>query len=227
MRGTKKLENNIIAFFILFAIGAYSLTWLQEKIGTDGIIFSVFSIIVAIALASHWKKKKYRNSFDALALYTLRNTIPQDKFSLLTKALAKKNFREYELIVNLKTIRESVHIALSSKNRETAESRMETALERFDIIQNHSKRLISSSVFDEIKKTVDEATEEFKTKLYINIALGHINKASGLKTNKSKSKYLGLAKSVLEEGLQTGDSDYTAIKNLLAKVDNEIEMLSE
>ncbi len=55
----------------------------------------------------------------------------------------------------------------------------------------------------------------------MNIANGHIEKSRTLKTEKSKLKYLALAKEALQEGIQVGRGNATALRALLEQIERE------
>ena len=61
----------------------------------------------------------------------------------------------------------------------------------------------------------------FYINLYINIANGNIQQARKLKTDKSKHKYLKMAKDVLKEGIQVNRGDKVALVAALHDVEQE------
>jgi len=118
--------------------------------------------------------------------------------------LARSNFPRSALIRNLQIIRDSIEIALTSKKKDTAQSRMDTLLERYEEIRAEQSGLVSMEVMNEISSVIQDTKYQFHTMLYLNTATGYMDKIEKLKTNKSKEKYLDQAIEALQEGLQIG-----------------------
>lgn len=125
------------------------------------------------------------------------------------------------MIRNLQIIRDSIDISLSSKKRDTAESRAELVTERYQNIKREQSSLVSEMVLREIDRVVSHAQKGFHTKLFLNMANGYVEKARNLKTNKSKIKYLGLAEEALEEGISVGSGNIDRLQKALSNVQAE------
>ncbi len=214
---TKK-EAEGIGALVVIGIVVYPFVWLYEQIGAVGLGICVVGLIGAFVYWHLHRAKQDQKAFDELVLYVLHNRMPPDEAQKLNRTLSKKNFPRAALIRNLQIIRDSIEISLSSKKRATAESRAQSVAELQKEIQAEQARLVSDSVLNEINRVCADALKDFNTKLFINIANGHVEKAESLKTDKSKTKYLGLAAETLEEGITVGRGDIAALKNALARV---------
>ncbi|MDR9497654.1 MAG: hypothetical protein RI556_00600 [Hydrogenovibrio sp.] len=212
----KEVEG--IGALVLLGVIIYPFVWVYEQIGTVGIVVCGVGII---ALFVYWhihNEKQNQKAFEELILYTLHNRIPPDKARRINRKLVKENFLKSTLIRNLQIIRDSIEISLSSKKRETAESRAQLVAELHQEIMHEQAHLVSKDVLAEINAVCSQALTEFDTKLFINIANGHVEKANSLKTDKSKIKYLGLAIEALEEGISLGRGDLATLQSALADV---------
>jgi len=215
----KKAESTLIGWLIVIGIIVYPFVWLHEKIGWIGIGI-IGAIVIGIGIL--WnisKSKKEQKAFDNLVLYVLHNRLHPDEARKLNLKLTKSNFPKAALIRNLQIIRDSIEIALTSKKRDTAESRMNTLLERFEQIRKEQYGLVSAEVFNEINSVIQETKNEFHTKLYLNLAKGHMDKAEKLKTTKTKGNYLDLAKEALKEGLEKGLGQQADLRKALSQVE--------
>lgn len=215
----KKAESTLIGWLIVIGIIVYPFVWLHEKIGWIGIAI-IGAIVIGIGIL--WnisKSKKEQKAFDNLVLYVLHNRLHPDEARKMNSKLTKSNFSRAALIRNLQIIRDSIEIALTSKKRDTAEYRMNILLERFEQIRKVQYRLVSAEVFNEITSVIQETKNEFHTKLYLNLAKGHMDKAEKLKTKKTKGKYLDLAKEALKEGLEEGLGQQADLRKALSQVE--------
>jgi len=221
----KKAEATSIGWLVVIGIIVYAFVWLHEKIGWVG-IFIMGAVVIGVGI--FWnigKTKKEQKIFDDLVLYVLNNRLHPDEAKKINLKLAKSNFPKAALIRNLQIIRDSIEIALTSKKRDTAESRMNTLLERYEEIRKEQSGLVSLEVFNKIKHVILEAAVEFQTKLYLNMATGHMDKAEKLKTKKSKGKYLDLAKEALKEGLEKGLGQEAELRMMLSQVEQAKDKL--
>lgn len=215
----KKAEATLIGWFVVIGIIVYPFVWLHEKIGWVGIGTIAVFVIGGAILWSINKSKKDQKTFDDLVLYVLHNRLHPDEAKKMNLDLAKSNFPRSALIRNLQIIRDSIEIALTSKKRDTAESRMNTLLERYEEIKNNQFGLASAEIYNEIDRVIQKTTNEFHTKLYLNIATGHMEKAQSLKTKKSKEKYLDLAIEALKEGLEKGLGQEVNLRRVLSQAE--------
>ncbi len=215
----KKAEATLIGWLIVIGVIVYPFVWLYEKIG--GLGFSLIVVIViGLGIFYHiGNRRKEQKTFDDLVLYVLHNRLHPDEAKKMNLKLARSNFPRSALIRNLQIIRDSIEIALASKKRDTAEPRMNTLLERFEEIKKEQAGLVSAEVYNEIERIIEETRKEFQTKLFLNLATGHMEKAESLKTKKSKEKYLNLAIVALKEGLEKGLGQETDLRRVLSRAE--------
>lgn len=223
----KKKEAEGIGALILIGIVIYPFVWLYENIGWEGIGFITVSLIVIWIFWLFQSSKKETEDFNKLVIYTLHNRLSPNEARKINTKLSKTNFSKAELIRNLQIFRDSVEIALSSKKRDIAESRMVLAEEKYLYIKNKQSNLVQSEIMAEITSVMEEVEEKFNTNIYNNIALAHLEKANKLKTIKSKNKYLEQAKEILNEGLNNSKSCKSVLIKTLAKVDEAASTLNE
>jgi len=168
-------------------------------------IFIIGVFIIGVGFLWYTNKtKKEQKAFDNLALYVLHNRLHPNEAKTMNLKLARSNFPRSALIRNLQIIRDSIEIALTSKKKDTAQSRMDTLLERYEEIRAEQSGLVSMEVMNEISSVIQDTKYQFHTMLYLNTATGYMDKIEKLKTNKSKEKYLDQAIEALQEGLQIG-----------------------
>lgn len=223
----KKKEAEGIGALILFGIVAYPFIWLYENIGWEGMGFIAISLIVIWVFWAFQSSKKANEEFNKLVIYTLHNRLPPNEARKINAMLLKSNLQQAQLIRNLQIFRDSVEIALSSKKRDTAESRMQLAQEKYSDIKNNQSNLVKSETMSEIISVMNDNEEKFHTNIYNNIALAHLEKADKLKTIKSKNKYLEQAKEILNEGLDNDKSCKNVLNETLSRVETATGALSE
>jgi hypothetical protein len=215
----KKAEATLIGWLVVIGVIVYPFVWLHKKIGGLGISIMAVIIIGLGIFYNIGSRRKEQKTFDDLVLYVLNNRLHPDEAKKMNLKFARSNFPRSALIRNLQIIRDSIEIALTSKKRDTAESRMDTILERFEEIKKEQSSLISAEVYNEIEGVIQETRKEFQTKLFLNLAIGHIEKAENLKTKKSKEKYFDLAIEALKEGLEKGLGQETDLKRALSQAE--------
>jgi len=215
----KKAEATLIGWLVIIVLIVYPFVWLHEKIGWVGIGTIGVFVIGGGIFWSISKTKKEQKAFDNLALYVLHNRLHPDEAKKMNLKLAKSNFPRSALIRNLQIIRDSIEIALTSKKRDTAESRMNTLLERYEEIRKEQSGLVSAEIYNEIDRVIQKTKNEFHTKLYLNMATGYMEKVQSLKTKKSKEKYLDLAIEALKEGLEKGLGQEANLRRVLSQVE--------
>jgi len=211
-----KVAATLVGLLAFFGIALYTLMLIYEKFGSIGTGFITF---ISVGLLIYYSFRKDKKTFDNLVLYVLHNRLHPDEAKKMNLQLARSNFSRSALIRNLQIIRDSIEIALTSKKRDTAESRMNTLLERFEEIQREQSSLVSAEVHDEIERVIQETRKEFQTKLFLNVATGHMEKAESSKTSKTKEKYFDLAIEVLKEGLEKGSGNEADLRTVLSQVE--------
>jgi hypothetical protein len=212
-----KKKNDGFLLLSVIVLGGIALVF--ERIGLIPLA-GVAVVIVGFSIFIHMtRRRKQQDACDQLALLVFRNQVPWEEEKKLNTKLAKKNFRVAALIRDLQILRDSIEIALTSKKRETAEGRFKDARLVFARIRKEHTRLIKSETFTEISSAVARLDEEFPTKLYLNLAQGHLDRAEKVKTEKSKGKYIKLARETLTEGINSGKCRVSELKAALKKVD--------
>lgn len=192
-------------------------------------ILLLMAVLCQCWRSAHAKAKAlaWQEAFDALLLHTLRTRLTQEEVLRLSEPLHRQYPMHCMVFTGVKSIRESIDMALGSKNRETAESRMTYAAELVERIINEEVPLIAVSpyVLDEIRTTLKDTQEKFKTVVHINASRGHVEKALSLKTDKAKRKHFGFAVEEIAKGLATGRGDAVALASALASVEERISQL--
>ncbi|QQR74041.1 MAG: hypothetical protein IPJ17_00080 [Holophagales bacterium] len=99
----------------------------------------------------------------------------------------------------LEIFTDSLNIALSSKNPETATARYELAIEAY-----HQAAAMGLPAYtrQSLRVSMEGLAESFPTQVLVNEAVGLSEKAAKLKTPKKRLELLERAMSVIEQGLQ-------------------------
>ena len=128
--------------------------------------------------------------------------------------------KKYSVVRHLQIINDSIKMCLSSKNNDTAFSRFELLDKTYrkEVLPN--KNLLTNDEFQYVAKKMNEVYELFPKKVYLNVALGFEAKASKMKSNKGKLKYLNLAIDSLKDGLKDARSDKPKLKAMLDRLDS-------
>jgi len=205
-------------WLILLIIVSYSFFHLYQALGPIG-----FWILAAFALTGviYWITKNQRKAhaaFQELALKTIKHRTNPDAARSIKSPRTKKDFPNYALIRNLQIIKDSIDIALMSKKRDVADSRMNLALKLWGEIEDKYFDLLSNENKKTIKEIVSEAHRRFQTDIYLNLARAHIEKVNSLRTDKAKERYRLLAREVISEGLANPQSDKKKLEDLLSQI---------
>ncbi|WP_151710080.1 hypothetical protein [Acinetobacter brisouii] len=128
------------------------------------------------------------------------------------------NERHSEIIRALQIIRESIDIVMQSTKEKTIAGRMDVIAQCYETLQVLQYLFSDSRDYDQIHERLAELIQPIHTTVYLNIAQGHINKMESVKTDKTKTKYLGLAVEALELGLNDADSDQKILQDQIAKL---------
>ena len=215
----KKSEAQALGPIILIGIIIYPFVWLHEKVGWGGTIVLGGIALSGVVFWNIRSSRKDKVEFNKLVLYVLHNRMAPNEARKLNNSLAKVNFPRSALIRRLQILRDSIEISLSSKKRETAESRMAEVKSSYEEIRKEYANLITPEAMLEIDRVVSDCVKQFNTKLYTNIARAHIEKAEKLKTVKSKKKYAALAIEAIQEGLLNPNSEKQSLERCRKKID--------
>lgn len=100
----------------------------------------------------------------------------------------------------LEIFTDSLKIALSSKNPETATTRYELAVEAY---HQAASMQLPAETRQSLRVSMERLAESFPTQVLVNEAVGLSEKAAKLKTSRKRLELLNRAVSVIEHGLQT------------------------
>ena len=223
----KKSEAQILGAVVLIGIIVYPFVWLHEKVGWGGIIVLGVIALSGFVFWSIRRSRKDEEEFNKLILYVLHNQMAPNEARKLNNSLAKVNLRRSALIRRLQILRDSIDISLSSKKRETAESRMAEVKSSYEEIRKEYADLMTHETILEIDRVVSDCVKQFNTNLYTNIARAHIEKAEKLKTVKSKKRYAALAMEAIQEGLLNPNSEKQSLERWREKIDQFIRSLEK
>ena len=106
-------------------------------------------------------------------------------------------------------------IALASKNRDTARSRMALAEQILAECSDRDADLMTPATTAAIKDLVEFEQRTFHTDVYLNEARTHRAKAAELKTAKARTKHRQRAQEIIAEGLNDPRSDKDALNAFL------------
>ncbi len=153
--------------------------------------------------------------FRALALKTIRQAMPFEAARAINARLATEDPQKAVLIRDLQIIRESIDIALASKKRDIAESRMKSVVETWKEAEAECSGVVPQS----IREIVADAQRRFQTCLYVNIARGYLDKAKTLKTAKAREGHLSQAREAILDGLGMPDSNKGELRELMLAIE--------
>jgi len=204
-----KKKGTIIGYLIVFC----GIIWVLGKIGWGWILALV--IIGVLGWVAITFKKDKSQSISTGKPSGLLPDLPHDEFGPLFDSPQQASTYYHRLMrsipeesMRLRTqqiLRESLQIALSSKKRDTAENSMKAAKAKLEELQNEHS--VPKFEWHEIQERFLRDQREFSTVKFINQARGLIEHGSKLKTEKSRKKYLDMAKAVINEGLNDPSSD--------------------
>jgi len=204
-----------------------AFSWLYRTIGLYGIIFLVILVIAGIVFWTQNQSKERQRVFLQTVLLFLHTRLTPDATKPYSKLYAKTDFNRWSLLRALQIMRDSIDIALSSKKRDTAQSRMDLAEKQYRQIRKDYSTLIPEEIMNEISETINIAKQTYKTQLFLNVSKGFIEKAGTLKTDKSKLKYLDMALETIDEGIKKKEGDLTRFSKLKDEIIAEQEHLTK
>ncbi len=211
----------ILILGIVAAVAIFPFIWLYEAVGP---IFFTLIILCLIAGYIYLRRILLARRYvelQTLALKTIRYPVVPTQAKAINMWLAGKYPGWAPLIRNLQIIRDSLDIALTSKRRDIAESRMELALDRWQESQQEHTGLLAPETAVLIASVIEETRNIYHTTLYLNIAGSHLEKAQNLKTEKGRAKHRDLAKVIIQDGLNDPLSDKAKLTEVLNQVDNK------
>ncbi len=211
-----KAKKDSTLLFLVLILGG--IAFLCEQTGQIPLAAAAVVIICLVLFSRMLQRKKQREARDQLARMIFRNQIPLEEEKKLNTKLAQKNPRFAALIRDLQILRDSLNIGITGKNQEKAEGRLNDVLSFFKRIQKQQSGLIGKEVLGEISSAVNKLEEEFPTKLCLNSAQNHLNKAGKVKTEEGKAKYVKLARKTLIDGINSGKCRKPELETALKKL---------
>ena len=157
--------------------------------------------------------------FRALVLSTIRQATPVEAAREINTRLASEDPEKAELIRYLQIIRDSIDIALSSKKRDIAESRMKSVVETWKRVEAECSGVVPQDVVQSVREIVGDAESRFQTSLYANIAQAYLDKAKTVKTAKARQGHFSKAREAILEGLGMPDSNKGELKELMLAIE--------
>jgi hypothetical protein len=215
-----RTEAKGLTALILFALILYPFIWLYQTIGPIGFLLIAIGAVVAILISRSNSHKKAAEEFNELALYVLRNRLSPDEARRINTIAGGTDFAKGSLIRDLQILSDSLEIATTSTKRDTAESRMELAIETFSRISTEKFDLLEQATQKAVTRYFQDLKSLFHTNLYLNAAHSFLSKVDKLKTPKAKAKYLQLAKDTIQEGLGNVESDKLLLSNQMEELES-------
>jgi len=224
----KKASCALIGYFVIFA----GIVWIAGKIGWGWLLAIILLGVIGWAAMTFTKDKSPSASPDHSPddLPDMRHDEFGPQFDSPQQAstyygqLMRTDPDKFMRLRTQQILRESLQIALTSKKRDTAESRMETAKEKFEELQKEHS--IPRSEWNKIQERFLKDRKVFSTVKYINQARGLLGHGSKLKTEKSRKKYLDMAKDVIDEGLRDPSSDKDRLTTFLKDIGDGVPQLN-
>jgi len=215
---TKKLDDLLLFWAIVIVITISPFVYIYNLLGgfrLAAILIGIPSICFIILIRY---KRKRCVSLQDVALKAITTGFTTKESKDINYYLMRTNNGWAQLVRKLQIIKDSIDISLTSKKRNTAESRMELLKKHWSEIKGEYLHLLDDDVKSKICSIVDEATFRYHTVFYINQANGYLDKCATLKTEKSRAKYRELAHDVILEGLGHPESDRDELRGFLATI---------
>ena len=186
----------------------------------------IFAILFLIALKKFLYSSKNKLRTDKQKRATKTNidftlTFPLDPEKarkLHNKLIEIGDFKTLQAVRLVEIIFDSLYIVKTSKNIQTAKSRLDLALNDYAKLQLD---------FPNIALQIEEKYLEYKNYgtnlMYINAAHDFVEKSKKVKTQKTKDKYIQKAVQILEDGLSNATDSKLLLKEI-EKIKNNVEI---
>ena len=217
---SQKATGALIGYLVIFGIAV----WLISEFGWW--ILSIIVVLFLIWIIKTYSSDKSKHAPAAVISNNNISDLPHDEFGPLFDPPQSAGAYFHQLMKidpdksmrlrQQEILRESLEIGLSSKKRDTAESRMESATKIFQKLK--AEYSIPDSEWNRIEKRFLSDQKEFSTVKYINSAKGLLEYGGKLKTEKSRKKYKEMAKGIIEEGLSDPNSDNERLNDFLNNI---------
>lgn len=157
-------------------------------------------VLGAIASVTFAQVRATRVRLEQVAMDALMVRQHPDAMKALNRSL--RNHQAWMFLVReFQIAGESITIALTSTNPETARGRYLAALQSFSEAEGKYLRLISAEAWLRARAWMNERSACFEESHRLNAARGLIEKAEKLKTQRGRDKYHQQAVAILQEGL--------------------------
>lgn len=211
---------------LVWAIGAVILVWVYSRSGALMAGLLCLLIVAGYLIKRLLARRKAHRQFNEWAAMILQQRMPYATLLKVMEAASKPGIFHADLIGRLKQFRESIDLALSSKDREVAEARMEFAIETATYLRINGPAFLDASVIEDMNAIASQAIEKFPTAAVLNEANGHVKKAEKMKTDKGRLRHLRLAADVLAAGVGDGKGDVELLSTALTAVQDQISGLA-
>lgn len=150
--------------------------------------------------------------FKNIAFDCLYSRMPPEQCKQLNLQLLASGFHEWMMLIRqFQIIADSIDLALTSKNRDTAHSRADTVFASYQECLNQYADVLRHEDWLVVDNYIVDFNNAFATAWRINVAQGLCEKAFKLKTEKSRRKYIEQAAELIVEGLAAQDTDHQAL----------------
>jgi hypothetical protein len=216
MARRRNRDDGAGVYLVLCLLGGL---WVVVKFGWQWLLAALFLISIIAALLVLHRKRREQAAFDAIVIQTI-NDKPDPAIDKRRNAelLKSGQMDRADVLRSVQILRDGIYHALNSKNAETAKSRYDD-IERFWLSISVKRHVLGEEALSTLSAIVLDAEKKFHTAFYINQAAGLEEKASKLKTNKARVKYLQQAVNVLQDGLSDGRGDFVAINAKLLLIE--------
>ncbi len=220
-----------LLLILLFLGGIVTIIRAIINASRDDLIVASLTIVILISpffllkWGIRWCRRKYAERAEKQAILALSKDA--DAFGPVFDShedaaryflhITKSNFPLAERLRQQQIIRESLQIALTSKNPEVAESRMNLAKEKYESLE---KMRMPKDERERLDTAYAESLLRYRTIRYLNEARGHIDKMLQVKMEKSKQKYASLARAVLAKGLDDPKANRKELISMLKEIKN-------
>lgn len=210
-----KKSSDLDVYLFLFLVVLFIISIIISK--TGWFLFALSILLIVWACFNHLNKEAIRNTTDLqnIIVDTIENKIHPSNYKSISKSLMYTEFGELARFVQI--ARDSIDICLTSRKADTAKSRYDLLNSTWDEVT--SRWHILDEVYrDRCKAVYDQTITEYHTISYINQAVAYIEKSKTLKTEKSKAKYIDLAKQVINDGINDPLSDKYRLDQTLKQI---------
>lgn len=233
-RTTRKAKAEAAIVLLLIGIGGIvTIVRAIMNASRDDLVVVPLMIIILISpyfllkRGIRWGRRKYADRAEEQAFLASAKEADafgpvfarQEDAAAYFLYIAKSDFQLAERLRQQQIIRESLQIALSSKNPEVAEGRMNLAKEKYEAL---AEMRIPKDERERLDTAYIDSLLRYRTARYLNEDRGHLDKMRQVKTGASKQKYASLARAVLAKGLDDKKANRNELISMLKEVKNSL-----